>query len=48
MWSSMVPTDYFGFYCTPRLQAIYISLVRVLHLKAGITVPKAGLTSIAN
>ena len=26
MWASMAPTDYFGFYCSPRLQSAYIVL----------------------
>lgn len=26
MWSSMVPSDYFGFYCSPRLLYFYITM----------------------
>lgn len=27
IWGSMVPSDYFGFYCNPRLQYCYITIV---------------------
>ena len=29
IWASMVPTDYFGFYCSPGLQWTYITIATV-------------------
>ncbi|KAK0508439.1 hypothetical protein JMJ35_008715 [Cladonia borealis] len=36
IWSSMVPSDYFGFYCSPDLQILYCAIAKISALGCGI------------